>query len=100
MDEGKGFKVKRLTVNPGQSTSLQFHKCRSERWTIIQGEATVLLGNEIHKILKGDCIFIPIEEKHMLSNKGESVMQLIEVQLGNYLEEDDIVRLEDLYGRN
>ncbi len=99
MDEGDGYKVKRLSVDPGHSTSLQFHKYRSERWTVVEGVATVVLGNEIHKISKNECIFIPKEEKHLLANDGKVVMQLIEVQIGDYLEEDDIVRLEDRYGR-
>ena len=64
MDEGDGYKVKRLSVDPGHSTSLQFHKYRSERWTVVEGVATVVLGNEIHKISKNECIFIPKEEKH------------------------------------
>ena len=99
LDEGAGYKVKRLTVLPGQSTSLQFHKHRSERWTVVSGEATVVL-NGITRILRTDeSIYIPLGYKHMLANEGKSIMHLIEVQLGDYLGEDDIVRLEDKYGR-
>ena len=99
LDEGNGFKVKRLTVNPGQRTSLQFHKHRSERWTVVEGEASVILGDVKHTIGVSQWIFIPVGEKHMLGNEGKIVMQLIEVQIGDYLGEDDIVRLEDKYGR-
>ena len=99
MDEGNGFKVKRLTVNPGQSTSLQYHKFRSERWTIVEGEATVILEDKTFSINVNDWIYIPVGEKHMLANEKDSVMQLIEVQVGDYLGEDDIFRLNDKYGR-
>ena len=99
LDEGNGFKVKRLTVKPGQRTSLQFHKHRSERWTIVEGEATITLGNKIHKLIVNEWIFIPLGVKHLLANEGKNDMQLIEVQVGDYLGEDDIFRLEDKYGR-
>ncbi len=99
MEHQNGFKVKRLTVLPGHRTSLQLHKHRSERWTVVQGEATVVLGEEIHKINVNNWIYIPLGEKHMLSNEGEKVLEIIEVQLGDYLGEDDIIRFEDKYGR-
>ena len=99
MDEGDGYKVKRLSVNPGHSTSLQFHKHRSEHWTVVQGAATVVLGGETKTVTRNECIHIPLGDEHLLENKGEIVMQLIEVQIGDYLGEDDIVRLEDKYGR-
>ena len=91
--------MKRLTVEPGQRTSLQYHKFRSERWTIVEGEATVILGDDSHNLRVNDWIYIPIGEKHMLVNEKETVMQLIEVQVGDYLGEDDIFRLDDKYGR-
>ena len=100
LDEGGKFKVKRLSVNPGHSTSLQYHKHRSERWIVVQGEATVTLGSQSHVVGENDWIHIPLNEKHQLSNNGNEVMQLIEVQFGDYLGEDDIIRLEDSYGRN
>ena len=99
MDEGNGFKVKRLTVNPGHSTSLQFHEHRSERWVVVQGEATVILGKKTYTVPKNEWIYIPQREKHLLENRGKVSVQLIEVQIGSYLGEDDIVRFEDVYGR-
>ena len=100
LDEGEEFKVKRLTVNPGHSTSLQFHRHRSERWIVVQGVATVTLGSQSHVVKENEWIHIPLHEKHQLSNNGNKVMQLIEVQFGDYLGEDDIIRLEDRYGRD
>ena len=99
MEEGDGYKVKRLTVNPGHSTSLQFHKHRSEHWIVAQGTATVILGKEIKTVSRNQYIHIPLGNEHLLENKSKLVMQLIEVQIGDYLEEDDIVRLKDKYGR-
>ena len=99
LDEGEQFKVKRLTVKPGHSTSLQYHKHRSERWIVVQGVATVTLGSQSHVVQENEWIYIPHHEKHQLSNNGNKVMQLIEVQYGEYLGEDDIIRLEDRYGR-
>ena len=99
LDEGEQFKVKRLTVTPGHSTSLQYHKHRSERWIVVQGVATVTLGSESHIVNENEWIHIPLQEKHQLSNKGNKVMKLIELQFGDYLGEDDIIRLEDRYGR-
>ena len=78
---------------------MQFHKHRSERWTVVQGEATVILGNETFSIPKNESFYIPVGEVHMLKNDGQVIMQLIEVQVGDYLGEDDIVRIEDKYGR-
>ncbi len=78
---------------------MQFHKHRSERWTVIEGEATVKLGDEVKIIHRNEWIYIPVGERHQLTNNGKCLMQLIEVQIGDYLEEDDIVRLTDKYGR-
>ena len=66
----------------------------------MQGEATVTIGEEIKKLRVDESVYIPLKEKHSLANEGEELMQLIEVQVGDYLEEDDIVRLEDRYGRD
>ena len=100
LDEGEQFKVKRLTVNPGHSTSLQYHKHRSERWIVVQGVATITLGVKSYVVEENDWIHIPLHEKHLLANNGNKVLQLIEVQYGKYLGEDDIIRLEDRYGRD
>ena len=99
LDEGEGFKVKRISVNPGHKLSLQYHHHRSEHWTVVQGEASVTLGEDIKQLKINESIYIPLKEKHALANEGEELMQLIEVQVGDYLGEDDIVRLEDRYGR-
>ena len=99
LDEGEGFKVKRISVNPGHKLSLQYHHHRSEHWTVVQGEASVTLGEDLKQLKINESIYIPLKEKHALANEGEELMQLIEVQVGDYLGEDDIVRLEDRYGR-
>ncbi len=99
LDEGEGFKVKRISVNPGHKLSLQYHHHRSEHWTVVQGEASVTVGEDIKKLKLNESVYIPLKEKHALANEGEELMQLIEVQVGDYLGEDDIVRLEDRYGR-
>ena len=99
LDEGEGFKVKRISVNPGHKLSLQYHHHRSEHWTVVQGVATVTLGEDIKQLKVNESVYIPLKEKHALANEGEELMQLIEVQVGDYLGEDDIVRLEDRYGR-
>ena len=99
LDEGEGFKVKRISVNPGHKLSLQYHHHRLEHWTVVQGEALVTLGEDIKQLKINESIYIPLKEKHALANEGEELMQLIEVQIGDYLGEDDIVRLEDRYGR-
>tara|TARA_B100001758_G_C18365856_1_gene588437 strand:+ start:117 stop:434 length:318 start_codon:yes stop_codon:yes gene_type:complete len=99
LDVGERFKVKRLTINPGHSTSLQYHNHRSERWVVVRGEATVTRGNETYCVKENDWIYIPVKKKHMLANEAKTVMELIEVQVGDYLGEDDIVRIEDKYGR-
>ena len=99
LDEGEGFKVKRISVNPGHKLSLQYHHHRSEHWTVVQGEASVTVGEDIKKVKVNESVYIPLKEKHALANEGEELMELIEVQVGDYLREDDIVRLEDRYGR-
>ena len=99
LDEGDGYKVKRLSVNVGQSTSLQYHKFRSERWTVVQGVARVILSEKEYILDINQSIHIPVGQRHMLINHGDILMQLIEVQIGDYLGEDDIVRIEDKYGR-
>ena len=99
LDEGEGFKVKRISVNPGHKLSLQYHHHRSEHWMVVQGEASVTVGEDIKQLKINESIYIPLKEKHALANEGEELMQLIEVQVGDYLGEDDIVRLEDRYGR-
>lgn len=99
IDEAEGFKVKRIEVEPGASLSLQKHNHRSEHWIVVKGQATVTKGEQILTVNENQIVYIEIEEKHRVSNKGDKKLVLIEVQYGDYLGEDDIVRFEDVYGR-
>ena len=99
ISEGKSWKVKRLEINPGESISLQLHKKRSEHWVVVNGIAKVEINGIISKLCKNQSIYVPLSSKHRLSNPGREVLTLIEVQCGEYLEEDDIVRFDDNYGR-
>ena len=94
-----GYQVKRITVAPGQKLSLQYHHKRAEHWVVTQGKAIVQVGDEEYETAPGECRYIPLGEKHRLTNIGEDELVLIEVQVGSYLGEDDIVRLDDVYGR-
>jgi len=91
--------VKIITVNPGGILSLQKHFKRSEHWVVIKGKPSITLGTETKEYKVGDHVFIPIEEIHRIANYTDKPTQIIEVQLGEYLGEDDIVRLEDAYKR-
>jgi mannose-1-phosphate guanylyltransferase/mannose-6-phosphate isomerase len=99
LKEEDGYKVKRITVAPGESLSLQYHHQRAEHWVVVQGVAIVQVGKVEHKTLPGEYRYIPLGEKHRLTNIGDEELVLIEVQCGSYLGEDDIVRLNDVYGR-
>lgn len=99
IDQGPGFQVKRISVDPGQLLSLQLHHQRAEHWTVVQGVAKVTCGQKIVTLRADHSIYIPIETKHRLENIGDDILILIEVQCGSYLGEDDIVRFEDIYGR-
>ncbi len=99
LKEEAGYKVKRITVRPGQSLSLQYHHQRAEHWVVVQGTAIVQVGEVEHRTLPGQYRYIPLQEKHRLTNIGDDELVLIEVQCGGYLGEDDIVRLADTYGR-
>ena len=97
---GKLFQVKRLHVNPGAKLSLQMHKKRAEHWVVVDGEASVTNGDKIFTLTKGESTYIPLGVTHSLENKTSQILEIIEVQSGSYLGEDDIVRFEDRYGRN
>ena len=99
IESGINFQVKRLHVNPGAKLSLQLHHKRAEHWVIIDGEASVTNGEETLTLIKGESTYIPIGVVHSLENKTSQILEIIEVQSGIYLGEDDIVRLEDIYGR-
>lgn len=99
LEEQPGYKMKRITVSPGAKLSLQLHQHRSEHWTVVSGTATVMCDDMTRTVTKNQSSYIPVGSKHMLENRGKIPLQLIEVQVGEYLEEDDIERFEDDYGR-
>jgi len=92
-------KVKQIVIKPGESPSYQYHHKRSEIWVIVKGTAEVKLDGEVKIYGQGDVIHIPVKSKHQAKNIGDDDLVFIEVQLGEYFGEDDIVRLEDKYGR-
>lgn len=100
IDQGERFKVKRIQVNPGASLSLQKHEHRAEHWIVVKGEADISRGEERLRLTENQSTYIPRGETHRLSNPGAVPLEIIEVQSGEYLGEDDIVRLEDNYGRS
>jgi mannose-1-phosphate guanylyltransferase / mannose-6-phosphate isomerase len=99
IDAGERFRVKRITVEPGQKLSLQYHHHRAEHWVIVSGTARVTRGEEVMLLSENQSIFIEVGQMHRLENPGKVPLQLIEVQTGAYLGEDDIVRVEDMYQR-
>ena len=99
IDESDRFKVKRITVEPGESLSLQMHHHRAEHWIVVRGTASVTCGDKTFDLHEDQSTYIPLESKHRLENKGKETLELIEVQTGNYLGEDDIIRFSDKYGR-
>ncbi|MDD0838239.1 mannose-1-phosphate guanylyltransferase/mannose-6-phosphate isomerase [Curvibacter sp. HBC61] len=99
VDMGERFQVKRIVVKPGASLSLQMHHHRAEHWIVVQGTARVTRGNEVYLVAENQSTYIPLGEKHRLDNPGKLPLEMIEVQSGTYLGEDDIVRYEDVYGR-
>lgn len=99
VDAGERFQVKRIIVNPGASLSLQKHHHRAEHWIVVKGTATVTCGKNVMVLSENQSTYIPLGEIHRLANPGKIPLEIIEVQSGSYLGEDDIVRLEDIYGR-
>ena len=99
IDNGSRFQVKRIVVKPGASLSLQMHHHRAEHWIVVQGTARVTRGDEIIMLAENQSTYIPLGTVHRLENPGKIDLEMIEVQSGTYLGEDDIVRLEDNYGR-
>ncbi|HEX7686786.1 MAG TPA: mannose-1-phosphate guanylyltransferase/mannose-6-phosphate isomerase [Burkholderiaceae bacterium] len=100
IDAGPRFQVKRIMVNPGASLSLQMHHHRAEHWIVVQGTAEVTCGARKVILTENQSTYIPLGETHRLANPGKLPLEIIEVQSGSYLGEDDIVRFEDTYGRN
>lgn len=99
IDEGDRFKVKRIQVAPGASLSLQKHYHRAEHWVVVKGTAEVTCGEKVLTLTENQSTYIPLGEVHRLANPGKTPLEIIEVQSGSYLGEDDIVRFEDKYGR-
>nr|WP_205664694.1 cupin domain-containing protein [Ammonifex thiophilus] len=99
LEEGERYKIKRLTVLPGKKLSLQRHYHRSEHWVVVRGTARITVDGEEKLLRPGESVFIPAGLSHRLENPGKVVLELIETQIGEYLGEDDIERLEDDFGR-
>ncbi|QWE12792.1 mannose-1-phosphate guanylyltransferase/mannose-6-phosphate isomerase [Polynucleobacter sp. AP-Titi-500A-B4] len=100
VDEGERFKVKRIQVKPGASLSLQMHHHRAEHWIVVKGVAEITNGDQVITLTENQSTYIPQGQKHRLANPGNTPLEIIEVQSGSYLGEDDIVRFEDTYGRS
>jgi mannose-1-phosphate guanylyltransferase/mannose-6-phosphate isomerase len=97
---GTRYKVKKITVNPHSSLSLQMHQKRAEHWVIVKGIANITCAEKEFILNEDQSTYIPTNTKHRLENKQDETLEIIEIQTGNYLEEDDIIRFEDVYGRN
>ena len=100
IDQDEGFQVKRIKVKPGGRLSLQSHTRRAEHWIVVRGTARVTRDNDVFELHANQSTYLPLGAKHRLENPGDEVLELIEVQSGDYLGEDDIVRYEDVYGRS
>jgi mannose-1-phosphate guanylyltransferase/mannose-6-phosphate isomerase len=100
VDEGERFKVKRIQVKPGASLSLQMHHHRAEHWIVVKGTAEITNGDQVIILTENQSTYIPQGQTHRLANPGKTPLEIIEVQSGSYLGEDDIVRFEDTYGRS
>ena len=99
IDESDRYKVKSIEVNPGEKLSLQKHHHRAEHWVVVEGTALTECDGKEKLLAENESIYIPVGSIHRLSNPGKIPLRIIEVQSGPYLGEDDIVRLEDIYGR-
>ena len=99
VDNGTRYQVKRIVVKPGAQLSLQKHFHRAEHWVVVRGTAQVTINEEHRTIHENESVYVPIGSVHRLANPGKIPLELIEVQVGSYLGEDDIVRLEDAYAR-
>ena len=97
--ESDNYKIKKIIVNPKSRLSLQSHKHRSEHWTIVNGNAIIQVGKDKLNLTANQHVFIPKETIHRIENNTQSIVELIEVQIGDYLGEDDIIRYEDDYSR-
>jgi mannose-1-phosphate guanylyltransferase/mannose-6-phosphate isomerase len=100
VDAGDRFQVKRIVVAPAGKLSLQKHHHRAEHWVVVRGTAEVTVGERVQTVHENESIYIPIGSVHRLANPGRIALELIEVQTGSYLGEDDIIRLDDVYRRS
>ena len=100
MDSSDRFQVKRITVNPRAKLSVQMHHHRAEHWVVVKGTAKVTINGVDKLVSENESVYIPIGAVHALENPGRIPIELIEIQTGSYLGEDDIVRFEDRYGRS
>jgi len=99
LDQGRGYKVKRITVDPHSRLSLQVHAHRAEHWVVVSGVATCTVADSVLVLGPGERVSVPLGARHRIANHETSALVLVEVQFGTYLGEDDIIRLEDDYGR-
>ena len=99
LEDEENYKLKRIEVDAGHRLSYQYHHHRQEFWTVVQGEAVVVLDGVEHVVKYGESIFIPLGAKHRIENRSAELLVFIEVQTGTYFGEDDIIRLEDDYAR-
>lgn len=100
IERGSNYQIKKIVVNPGESLSLQLHYHRSEHWVVIKGTAKVTVGDNVIFLRENESTFIPKAVKHRLENPGKIPLEIIEIQIGEYISEDDIVRFSDVYGRS
>ena len=99
IEQRDNYQLKHIIVYPGKRLSLQYHNHRDEHWTIIKGRATAQLDENIHELTVNDTLFIPKKSRHRITNNTDTNVEFIEIQIGDYLGENDIIRLEDDYGR-
>ena len=97
--DNENYKVKKLIINPHKRFSLQYHNKRTETWTIVKGKLKITVGEETKEYSYGQTVSVPVKIKHRIENIGNEIAEVIEVQTGTYFGEDDIVRIEDDFGR-
>ena len=100
LEEGDRYKIKRIVVNPGAKLSHQMHHHRSEHWVVVSGTAKITIGDRVFNIHPNESTYVPMSTKHRLENPGKVPLHMIEIQNGEYLKEDDIIRYDDDFGRD
>ena len=96
---GEGYTLKRIVVNPGQRLSLQYHRFRAEHWTVVQGVAEAQINSTLSALTAGESVYVPLGAHHRLRNISDTPLVMIDVQTGTYLDESDIIRIDDDYAR-